>query len=327
MSSAGTRGATWVGPACAIGAAVLYGTSWVAAGMALEAFTPFAAAVWRALITIAVLLPVLVWLRGRPSAAVAKPTAGWRRGRLLRMIVLGAMGGAVFGIGMNIAINLTGVAITAFIAGGYPVIAAAAAPLILGERTRPVAIVGLVLAFVGTLLIAGFDLAGIRLEGTLVGAATAVVTGLYLLLTRRWSRAWSIGPVEIAFSNFVMLGLAASVAVIVVGEPLLPAAGSERAWLATLWLGVVAGAIATALLAESLRRLPASESSAYLMLNPLTGALLAIPLLGEVIAPVELLGGALVLLGIGLATGTVALVVRAVTGRRALEPAPTMGPR
>jgi probable blue pigment (indigoidine) exporter len=153
------------------------------------------------------------------------------------------------------------------------------------------------------------------------------VTGLYLLLTRRWSRAWSIGPVEIAFSNFVMLGLAASVAVIVVGEPLLPAAGSERAWLATLWLGVVAGAIATALLAESLRRLPASESSAYLMLNPLTGALLAIPLLGEVLAPVELLGGALVLLGIGLATGTVALVVRAVTGRRALEPAPTMGPR
>jgi drug/metabolite transporter (DMT)-like permease len=78
------------------------------------------------------------------------------------------------------------------------------------------------------------------------------------------------------------------------------------------------------LLTESLRRLPAQESSAYLLLNPLTGALLAIPILGESLAPLQIVGGALVIVGIGLATGGVALIARRLGRGRALQPSGTL---
>ena len=155
MDSDHQRDATWIGPACAIGAAVLYGTSWVATGVALTGFTPFSLAAWRSPVTVALLLPIILWVT-RPAANAPLPSSATpaRRGWLVRLLVLGLLGGPGFGIGMNVSIMLTGAAITAFIAGAYPVLASALAPLILGERVRLAAIVGLGLAFVGTLLIA-----------------------------------------------------------------------------------------------------------------------------------------------------------------------------
>lgn len=333
MSGASTvaRGAvsrydSWIGPLAAVSTAVLYGTSWVAAGIALKGFTPFTAALWRSVVTVVVLAPVLVWLllnaRSRaPARGTATPvtsaTSATPRpisGRLVRLAVLGLLGGAGFGIGMNVSIQLTGAAITAFIAGAYPVVAAAAAPLVLKERTRPIALVGLVLAFLGTLLIAGFDVRGIRVDGTLIGVATAVGTGIFLLLTRRWSAAWSLSPASIAMSMFLMLGIAGGAIAIALGQPLFPANVPSDALLATLWLGIVAGGVASVFLGVSLRRLPASESSAYLMLNPLTGAVLAVPMLGDVLSAIQIVGAGLVLGGIGLATGTFAMLNRRLRG-------------
>ncbi|HEV3484906.1 MAG TPA: DMT family transporter, partial [Vicinamibacterales bacterium] len=309
MSNPERRG-TWIGPAAAMGAAILYGTSWVATGIALDGFSPFALAFWRSIVTVALLVPVIAWLtrRGRePEASAARPA---RSGWLLRLIVLGLLGGAGFGIGMNVSIMLTGAAITAFIAGAYPVLAAAGAPLLLREPVRLVAVVGLALAFVGTLLIAGFDIGGVRLDGALVAGATAVGTALFMLLSRRWQRPWGIRPTQITLSNFALLGVAGIVLTVLTGDALVMPGAPAGAWLSVLWLGVMAGAVATILLAESHRRLPTSEGSAYLMLNPLTAAVLAVPVLGEVLTPIQLAGAALVLAGIGLATGTFRLLGR-----------------
>ena len=228
----------------------------------------------------------------------------------MRLIVLGLLGGAAFGIGMNVSIMLTGAAITAFIAGAYPVLASAGAPFILREPLRVAAIVGLALAFCGTLLIAGFDVAGIPVEGALVAGATAFGTALFMLRSRRWQRPWGIRPTQITFTNFALLGIAGVLLTLVAGDSLMPQAVPAEAWLAVLWLGILAGAVATILLAESHRRLPTSEGSAYLMLNPLTAAILAVPVLGETLSAVQMLGAALVLTGIALATGTFALIAR-----------------
>jgi probable blue pigment (indigoidine) exporter len=324
-----TRG--WVGPACAIGAAVLYGTSWVATGLALHGFSPFALAAWRSLVTVIVLVPIIIWVT-RPSAdpqapidAAPRSTPGW----LVRLIILGLLGGALFGIGMNVSILLTGAAITAFIAGAYPVLASVLAPAILAERLRVAALVGLGLAFVGTLLIAGFDVSGIRIDGAAVAAATAVGTALFMLLSRRWQKHWGIRPSQITLSNFGLLGIAGLLLTFTTGDSLAKPTVPMEAFGAVLWLGILAGAVATILLTESHRRLPTSEGSAYLMLNPLTAAILAVPVLGELITPVQLLGAGLVLAGIGIATGTFRLIVRVLRGfgpggptRRSQAPSP-----
>ena len=302
-----------MGPACAIGAAVLYGTSWVATGLALHGFSPFALAAWRSLVTVIVLVPVIVWVT-RPTADANQPantTPPSTRGWLTRLLILGLLGGALFGIGMNVSILLTGAAITAFIAGAYPVLASVLAPAILGERIRLAAIIGLGLAFIGTLLIAGFDASGIRVDGVLAAAATAVAVALFMLLSRRWQKPWGIRPTQITLSNFALLGIAGVLLTLSTGDAFAKSAVPIEAFGAVLWLGIFAGAVATILLTESHRRLPTSESSAFLMLNPLTAAVLAVPVLGEVLSPLQLVGAAMVLAGIALATGTFPLIARA----------------
>jgi drug/metabolite transporter (DMT)-like permease len=307
----------WIGAACAIGAAVLFGTSWVAVGVALEGFSPFVLAAWRSAITVVLMVPLLVWLARRgDSHSTIVPDASRRRGRLVRITALGFLGGVWFGIGMNISIMLTGASITAFIAGAYPVLAAAAAPFVLGERVRVAAYAGLALAFTGVLLIAGFDVAGVPVEGLAVAAATCVGTAMFMLLSRKWQRPWGIRSTHVTFANFVLLGPAGLALGLAGGDELIPAIITFDVWLAVLWLALTAGVIATILIMESFRRLPTSESSAFLMLNPLTAAVLAVPVLGEMLSPIQLVGAALVLAGIGLATGTFALVARFVRGRR-----------
>lgn len=272
----------------------------------------------RSIVTVAVLIPVVWWVTRAAEPADADTVP--RRGRFARIVVLGLLGGAFFGMGMNISVALTGAAVTALIAGAYPVIAAAGAPLILGEPVRRNAAIGLLLAFAGTLLVASFNINAINLAGVVVAASTAVVTGVFLLLGRRWQRPWGIRPTQITLSNFGMLGIAGAVLGVALGDKWVKAPIPGDAWIAVLWLGLFAGAIATVLLGESLRRLPATESSAYLMLNPLTGALLAIPVLGESLSLLQIAGAALILTGIGLATGTFALVSRMARPRAAQSP-------
>ena len=148
-----------------------------------------------------------------------------------------------------------------------------------------------------------------------------------MVLSRRWQRPWGIRPTQITLSNFGLLGISGLLLALVAGDPLLKPAAPLNAWLAVLWLGIVAGAIATILLTESHRRLPTSEGSAYLLLNPLTAAILAVPVLGEVLSPAQLVGAALVLTGIGVATGTFVLIGRVLRRRqlftrRARAPSP-----
>jgi probable blue pigment (indigoidine) exporter len=226
------------------------------------------------------------------------------------------LGGVLFGIGMNVSILLTGAAITAFIAGAYPVLTAAAAPFVLREPLRLAALAGLVLAFLGVLLIAGFDVAGVRLDGIAVAGLTALAVATFMLLSRKWQRPWGIRPTQISLTNHGLLGLAGVLLALAQGDPLLAPHADAAAWLAVLWLGIAAGAVATILLAESHRRLPASEGSAYLMLNPLTAAVLAIPILGESFSAIQWAGAGLVLVGIGLATGTFAMLRRVLITRR-----------
>src|SRR4051812_28386933 len=95
-----------IGPLCAIGAAVLYGTSWVATGIALAGFSPFGLAVARSIVTVALLIPVVAWVTRSESAPPSEAQAAdprTRSGRFLRILVLGFLGGALFGIGMNVS--------------------------------------------------------------------------------------------------------------------------------------------------------------------------------------------------------------------------------
>jgi drug/metabolite transporter (DMT)-like permease len=189
---------------------------------------------------------------------------------------------------------------------------------------RPAAVAGIGLAFLGTVMIAGVDLGGAQLAGILIGAVTSLGVGLFLVLSRKWSAPLRLAPTLITFSMFGTLAAIAGPFALALGDPLLPSGVSGASWGSILYLGIFAGALAGALLTESLRRLPAQESSAYLLLNPLTGALLAIPILGESLALLQWLGGACVIVGVAFATGGAALIARKLRPARELQPSRTL---
>jgi len=296
----------------AVGAAIVWGTSWVATGLVLRDFGADAVAAWRGVGSFVLVLGLLLVpiarserLATEDDAAAASPG----RGRLLRYGVLAVLGGPWFVLGMTLAVELTGATISAFVAGLYPVVAAVAAPLLLPERPSPAAALGLLMAFAGILLLAGFDPVGLDMLGLLIGLTVAVFLGLFLLLVRRWSAGWGLSALRITAANFGVLSLVA-LPVAFHNDPagLLPPAGLP-VWLAMAWLVLGPGVLANLFVLGSVRRLPAHESSAYLMLSPLAAALLAAWLLDERLVPVQALGAALVLAGIGAATIPVGRIV------------------
>ena len=94
-------------------------------------------------------------------------------------------------------------------------------------------------------------------------------------------------------------------AVELVREPatLIPAGPGVDSLLAMVYLTLGPFLIAQILVLASVARVPARRTSASLLLTPLCSALVAAILLGDRLTPPELLGAALLLLGIAGASG------------------------
>ncbi|HEX8938670.1 MAG TPA: DMT family transporter [Candidatus Limnocylindrales bacterium] len=287
-----------VGMAAAAASAVLFGTSYVATAFALRSFSPVGVGLWRGALAAALLALILVLSRGRLGALPRD------RVRLGRLLVLGVVGGPAFIVAMNLAVALAGAAIASFVAGLYAVLAAVLAPLVLRERLPPQATIGFVVALVGTLLLAGLAPSGSVVAGTAAGLAAALAYALYLVLSRRWTRDDGLSGPAISLATLVCSAVVL-LGVELVREPaaIVPARIRPDAALGLLWLVVMVSLIAQLLVVASVRRIAARRSSAFLLLNPPSATLVAWLLLGEALGPVELVGGALVLLGIAVASG------------------------
>ena len=229
---------------------------------------------------------------------------------LARLLVLGLLGGPVFILLMNLAVSSSGATIAAFVSGLYAVLASVMAPFALRERLGRGAFAGFVVALAGTALLAHLDVGSAPAPGIAEALLAAIAFALFLVLLRRWTaRATETGEPSLAGEAVALAAFLSTAGVLliveVVGEParILPAAVAPEAIVALAWLAVGPGVLSQLLVAASARRIPVRRSAAFLLLNPLTAAIVAAILLGETLAPIQLAGGGLVLLGIGLATG------------------------
>jgi drug/metabolite transporter (DMT)-like permease len=196
-------------------AAMGFGSAYVATSFALTAFEPVPAAAWRSLLA-AVAVGAFIaarGLRGRatpdrtPSAGVAAMAADVNpdpAARMVRLLVLAFFAGPLFLASMNLAIAHVGAAIAAFVAGLYAVLSAVIAPVLLPERLTPRVLAGFVLALLGTALLAELDPSGTDLAGMGWGLLAAISFALYLVLARRWSSAYRLDGLTVAFSTGVL---------------------------------------------------------------------------------------------------------------------------
>ena len=289
-------------------AAIGYGSAYVATAFALRSFEPLPVAVYRSfLAAIGLVVMLALGNRQRRQAGASAAPAPDRPGPATRAIHLGliaACGGPIFLGAMNLAVASVGPTIASFVAGLYAILAAVFAPFLLREQLRPRTLAGFVAALVGTALLAELDPLGSGNGGIAWGLLAAVSFALFLVLSRKWSRSDGVEALTVALATMTAttLGLGAFVA-LTNPSSFQPGPIVVEAVVAVAWLGFVAGA-GQALAVAAVRLIPASRSSAFLLLNPIAATILSVLLLGQVPTAIQALGGVLVLVGIALATIT-----------------------
>ena len=275
--------------------ALLWGSAIPITRVLLEDLPPLGAAAWRTLLA-AGGVALLAALRGEGGRLW--PAAGHR----LRLTTLAMLGGALFLTGMNLAIFLTGASISSFVIGTYPLLAVVVAAFLLDESLTRRVLLALAVAAAGLVLLARPGGNHVELLGVALALGAALSFATYLGLARRWASAENLPTLTIAFwllvSSMTVTGLL---------QALIEPAGlrldlSMAGWAALIWLAWPASALPHVLVIATFRRMPAGRAAPFLLLMPISGALIAAALLGERLDLLQLLGAGLILVGIGAAT-------------------------
>lgn len=271
-----------------LAAAVLWGTLGIAARIAYDTST------WDPL--------VVTWLRSVVAGIVCIAIAAPRlRSGLRTAGPRGTAWMALLGVALIIsqlcyliAIDQININVATLIKRcGTPIVAAAIGVILLKEHlSRRLALI-MVGAIIGTWLLLtgtgdGTNTDDLLLVGVLLSVGSAVAIALH-----------TIGSGRIARRYDAMLPLAVGFPVgALVLTPFVLARGvdltqSATAWFWVIYLGVVPSALAYLLQQRGLRTVSASSATILSLAEPLTTAILAWFVFGELLAPLGILGGAI----------------------------------
>jgi drug/metabolite transporter (DMT)-like permease len=175
----------------------------------------------------------------------------------------------------------------------------AGAWFLLGERIHPRGIAGLALCLVGGTALVGhsYGFAPERLTGDFYGIVTAVFFAAYMLALRAARREIPAGTL-----SFISAAITTAILFVVayVLEPrMLPQ--TAQGWTVLIALALISQVAGQGLLAFALGTLPAPFSSLVIFLEAVAAALFAWIVLREALAPMQWLGGLLILGGIWIA--------------------------
>jgi drug/metabolite transporter (DMT)-like permease len=236
----------------------------------------------------------------------------WPRGRSLVLVLLAGSCFAADHMLWNSALVRTSVANATLLINTTPFYVGLFALFVLRERLSMSFVSAALLALSGTALLVGVDRvdAG-RIGGDVLALAGAVFYAGYLLLMKETRRATSVVPALVAMGWGATLVLGATA--VALGLPF-------RGYPASSWAAIAAAGVVSQIggvlgIVWALRWLRASFASVALLAQPLGAALLAWWILGEEIAPLQAVGGVVVLAGIFLASREARD-----TGSAALEP-------
>ena len=288
-----------VGLALAVVSALTFGSSGaVAKSLLVQGWSPGAVVTLRISLGALVLaLPAALAMRGR-----------WRllrqRGTWLPTAAFGLVAVAGCQLFYFLAVERLSVGVALMLEYLGPVLVVGWLWLAGGQRPRRLTVGGIVLALLGLLLV--LDVLGqvqVSLGGALWGLAAAV--GLAVFFVVGADDASGLPPLVfsclgmgIGAVGLVLAGLTGVVPMRRTSVDVVLAGQQVPWWVPVLWLGVVAAATAYVTGIMAARALGAKVSSFVGLAEVLFAVMWAWLLLGELPAPVQLLGGVLILTGV-----------------------------
>ncbi len=210
---------------------------------------------------------------------------------------------ALFGIcqnvlylGLNfIAMQRVDASLAAIIASTMPLLVALAGWLFLGERIRPLGIAGLFGGLAGVGIIMGSRLTGgVDVPGLIYCVLGVIALAFATLSVRRASAGGNL----LMIVGLQMLIGAGVLAVLAALTETPTIHWSWRLVLAFAYTTLIPGLLATWVWFRLVGRIGAIRASTFHFLNPFLGVTIAAALLGERLGPADLLGVAIIALGI-----------------------------
>jgi drug/metabolite transporter (DMT)-like permease len=251
---------------------------------------PTATAFWRVALAVPVLW--LFWLMKR------KPGTG-QPGAWPLLLAAGVAFAGDLGF-WHTSIKLTSVANSTLLANLASIFVTLAAWIFLRQKPSPLFLAGLATALAGVALLVktSVEFSATGLAGDALGVLTAMFYAGYIFAVKELRDRGETTLYVMAMTSTVTAVLLLPAA-FASGEIMVPS--TTRGWSVLLGLALVSHGLGQGLIAYALAHLPASFSSVSLLFQPVMAAVLAWALLSEALAPLQIVGGLVVLLGIYLA--------------------------
>lgn len=219
------------------------------------------------------------------------PRGSWR----WRSVVLGILNVAAFFLLAYVAAQLLPTSVASSIMALAPLALVGAGWAVLGQRPRPMLLLGAAVGIAGIVLVVGWSTQALDPRGVAASAGALLMSSFGAVLARRWSAPHTSVLASTAWQLLAGGLLLAVVALIREGAP-PPLDGRELAGFA--FVSLIATALAFACWFGGLAHLPAGVVGLIGLLNPITGVLLGALAAKEALVAHQLAGIALVFAGL-----------------------------
>jgi drug/metabolite transporter (DMT)-like permease len=279
----------------ALAASLIWGTSFVASKIVLQEVHP-ATLTWTRFSIGVLVLGSAVVLR---KQFVVPPKKEWGF-----FVLFGFLGIAFHQWLQANGMVTSAASTTSWIVATTPIFFAIFAWPILKERVSPLAMLGIALAAVGVLLVISkgdwqaLSLGQFGQPGDFLILISAPNWAIFSIYSRRGMQSH---PAALMIFWLMLIGVAFTSVLFFTGSgPAELAQLSVRGWSAAVYLGVFCSGLAYIFWYDALSALSATQTGAFLYLEPISTVIVAALLLDEKITPASMLGGAIILFGVYL---------------------------
>ena len=216
---------------------------------------------------------------------------------LIPLAVMGAISIGIFHVLWAMAVTMLPVGVATVLNYTAPVFVVLFGWALWHEKPDRRQALAVIVAFVGCVFVTGaYNLADMNLNwfGLLVGLFTGLTYGLFTIFGKnalRHSDSWTVLTYAFGFASVTLLVLQPGATLEMFTKPL-------SAWLWMIVLVVVSTVIGFGLYTSGLKQLSASSASITATLEPVIATGFAFALLGEVIEPVQMVGGVIVIISV-----------------------------